>query len=188
MGENEDILEVLYNLRYIQERPKDETENFFTGIRDDFIRSAGSLLGYDDDVLRDWGTGKLEGRDLLDKTQATLNQIALIAEEEGGIDALIFNEEDRVAFEKSGWESAGGIIGGFAPTLVDLLITGAMLESGVGTVAGVAPVISKSTNVGANPPMIPPALSHPLFSNATLSSSLKIKASIPPSSSAINAI
>ena len=137
MEQNQDKLEVLYNLRYLQERPKDETENFFTGIRDEFIRATGSLFGYDDDVLKDWNTGRLEGRDLLDKTNITLGHINAIADEEG-IYSIVLDAEDRAAFQRSGLESLGGAIGGFAPVVADLMITGLLLESGAGTAMGIA--------------------------------------------------
>ena len=137
MEENQDKLEVLYNLRYLQERPKDEKEGFWSGLGDEFIRATGSLFGYDDDVLKDWDTGKLEGRDLLDKTNITLAHINAIADEEG-IYSIVLDAEDRAAFQRSGLESFGGAIGGFAPVVADLMVTGLLLESGAGTAMGVA--------------------------------------------------
>jgi len=137
MEQNQDKLEVLYNLRYLQNRPKDEEEGFWSGLGDEFIRATGNLFGYDDDVLKDWNTGRLEGRDLLDKTNITLAHINAIADEEG-IYSIVLDAEDRAAFQRSGLESLGGAIGGFAPVVADLMVTGLLLESGAGTAMGVA--------------------------------------------------
>ena len=153
MGNNQDILEVLYNMRWLQDRPKDVGSGYSIGrgfisdISNEFLR-AGKILfaGDEGDVLRDWSTGQLEGVDLLEKTNATLAEISLIAQEEGGIDAIVFNEEDRAAFDKSTAENLGGLVGGFAPVLADLLITGFLLESGVGTAAGIAKTAGTTYN------------------------------------------
>ena len=143
MGHNQDILEVLYNMRWLQDRPKDiesgylAPRGFLSSMADEFLRAGAVLFtGEEGDVLRDWSTGQLEGTDLLEKTNATLAEISLIAQEEGGIDALVFNEEDRAAFDKSTRENLGGLVGGFAPVLADLLVTGFLLESGVGSATG----------------------------------------------------
>jgi hypothetical protein len=154
MMANQDKLEVLYEKINIQpDLKRQEDEIGFWGTAIETAASMGFMGGLKytrREFSRDpSGTGNLpstlEGRYKLDTYQDLINEINEVRADEGVAPVTITPEEvDALAVDAWGAEGWGQTTGGFVPVIADLAASVALVETGLGTAAGLAN-ISKYT-------------------------------------------
>ena len=154
MMANQDKLEVLYEKINIQpDLKRQEDEIGFWGTAIETAASMGFMGGLkytQREFSRDpSGTGNLpstlEGRYKLDTYQDLISEINEVRADEGVAPVTITPEEvDALAVDAWGAEGWGQTTGGFVPVIADLAASVALVETGLGTAAGLAN-ISKYT-------------------------------------------